>query len=97
MIFAEMEYLDDYWDFHNELKEYLSSHFEHVDSGLQCDSWFWIFDGEQKVAVDTFSSRKHQVKAIAPSPLVQQVIKALQLQYKVRVYPEPELEGHEDV
>lgn len=96
MIFAEMEYSGDYWDIHDELKEYLYSHFQHIECGLQGDSWFWIFDGNEKVALDTFSSMKHQVKAVKPSPHVQQVISTLQRKYKVRVYSEPELEGHED-
>jgi hypothetical protein len=97
MIFAEMEYPDEYWDFHHGLKEFLCSHFARVESGLQSDSWFWILDGEQKVALDTFSSRKHQVKSDKPGQHVQRVIDALLLKYKVRVYAEPELEGHEDV
>jgi hypothetical protein len=96
MIFAEMDYSDEYWDFHEELKAYISSSFERWDSGLQSDSWFWIFDGDQKVAIDTFSSMKHQVKAPNPGPLVQRVIEALQLKYKVNVYAKPEFEGHED-
>lgn len=96
MIFAEMDYPGEYWDFHNELKAYLSSSFERLDSGLQSDSWFWIFDGDEKVAIDTFSSMKHQVKARNPGPLVKRVLAVLQVRYKVNVYPKPELEGHED-
>ncbi|WP_028604322.1 hypothetical protein [Ottowia thiooxydans] len=96
MIFAEMEYPEDYWDFHGQLKDFLSAHFAHIDSGLQGDSWFWIYDGQQKVALDTFSSMKHQIKSAAPCEHVQLVIKTLQLRYKVNVYPEPEVEGTED-
>lgn len=69
MIFAEMDYPDEYWDFHDELKTHVASHFDRWESGLQSDSWFWIFDADQKVAIDTFSSMKHQVKAAAPCPL----------------------------
>ena len=54
------------------------------------------FDGEVKVAIDTFSSMKHQVKSEKPGRHVQKVIEALQLKYKVKVYERPELEGHED-
>jgi hypothetical protein len=97
MIFAEMEYPDEYWGFHEELKEFLCNHFSRVESGLQSDSWFWIFDGGQKVALDTFSSMKHQVKSDKAGQHVQQVINTLLLKYKVKVYAEPELEGHEDV
>ena len=96
MIFAEMDYPDEYWDFHDELKTHVASHFDRWESGLQSDSWFWIFDADQKVAIDTFSSMKHQVKAAAPCPLIQKVIDALSLKYKVRVYEQPEYEPHED-
>lgn len=97
MIFAEMEYTVDHWRFHEELKEFLRNHFSRLESGVQGDSWFWIFDGEQKVAIDTFSSLKHQVKSDIAGDHVQSVINALQLKYKVKVYPEPKLEGHEEV
>jgi hypothetical protein len=96
MIFAEMEYLDEYWDFHEELKEFLCNHFSHVESGIQLDSWFWILDDEEKVALDTFSSTKHQVKSAKAGAHVEDVIRVLRLKYAVRIYPEPELEGHEE-
>lgn len=96
MIFAEMEYPGDYWDFHAELKTFLAAHFQEVQSGLQSDSWFWIFDGGEKVALDTFTSRNHQIKSASPGPHVQQVIATLSGRYHLNIYPEPELEGHED-
>jgi hypothetical protein len=96
MIFAELEYPDEYWDFHEELKSFLCKHFSRVESGMQLDSWFWIFDGEEKVAIDTFSSMKHQVKSAKAGANVENAISVLRLKYTVRVYPEPELEGHED-
>jgi hypothetical protein len=95
MIFAEMKYSDDYWDLHEELKKFLCSHFPCVESGLQSDSWFWIFIGNEKVAIDTFSSTRHQVKSGKGGPHVQQVIDALLLNYQVTVYGDPILEGHE--
>ena len=95
MIFAELEYSAEYEDFHAELKRYLAQHFKHVESGLQGDSWFWIFEGPDKVAIDTFSSMKHQVKATSPGPLVRRVIAVLRLAYGVREYSCPELEPHE--
>lgn len=97
MIFAEMEYQEEYWNFHTQLHEHLSAHFQHLKSGIQGDSWFWIYDDGQKVAIDTFTSMKHQIKASVASPLVESVIEALQLKYRVKVYHEPELETHEDV
>jgi hypothetical protein len=96
MIFAQMDYPDEYWDFHEELKSYVSNHFDRLDSGLQSDSWLWVFEEDQKVAIDTFSSMKHQVKASTPSPLVQKVIDVLKLKYTVKVYEQPEYEPHED-
>ena len=97
MIFAEIEYQSEYRDFHPELAAYIGAQFSLVKSGLQGDSWIWILDGEEKVAVDTFSSMKHQIKSQKDGQHVQNVIETLRLKYKVRVYETPELEGHEDV
>jgi hypothetical protein len=96
MIFAEMEYQKDYCDFHAELLAFIDAHFSQVQSGLQGDSWIWILDGDEKVAIDTFSSMKHQIKSPKAGQHVQKVIETLLLKYKVTVYEEPELEGHED-
>lgn len=97
MIFAEMEYQSKYREFHAELLAFISTHFSQVKSGLQGDSWVWIFDGEEKVAIDTFTSMKHQIKSPKAGQHVQSVIEALLLKYKLKVYEEPEPEGHEDV
>ena len=96
MIFAEMEYQKDYCDFHAELLAFIGVHFSQVKSGIQGDSWIWIFDGEEKVAIDTFSSMKHQIKSPKAGQHVRKVIEILLLKYKVKVYEEPELEAHED-
>ncbi|MDC7827249.1 hypothetical protein PQS90_18995 [Pseudomonas sp. BLCC-B13] len=96
MIFAEIEHPEEYWEFHEELKQHLSQHFENVEHGLQADSWFWVFIEKNKVAIDTFSSMKHQVKSAGPGSHVQYVISVLQEKYKVNVYLTPELEGHGD-
>lgn len=74
----------------------MAQNFSRVDSGHQGDSWIWILDGGEKVAVDTFTSMQHQVKSAAPGPHVQKVIDALRLKYPMHVYDPPELEGHED-
>ena len=58
MIFAEIEYQKHYSDFHAELLAFVGKHFSQVQSGLQGDSWIWILDGEEKVAIDTFTSMK---------------------------------------
>lgn len=47
MIFAEMDYQEEYCDFHSQLDVHLSAYFPHLESGIQGDSWFWIYDGEQ--------------------------------------------------
>ena len=63
MIFAELNYKEHYDDFHQSLLEYVNANFERVDSGHQGDAWIWVYEGENKVAIDTFSSMKHQVKS----------------------------------
>ena len=67
MIFADMEYQSDYSDFHSELVTFIEHNFSNIKSGLQCDSWIWIFEDDDKVAIDTFSSMKHQVKCESPN------------------------------
>jgi hypothetical protein len=74
MIFAEMEYPQDYWDIHDELVRHVQAHFSQVESGHQSDSWIWITSGDEKVAIDTFTAMKHQVKSARPGPLVQDVL-----------------------
>ena len=95
MIFAEIEYPEQSQDFHSRLDNYIRSKFPNVRSGLQGDSWVWVLDGEQKVAIDTFSSMKHQVKSSSPGPHVQRVINSLTAAFKVSVYVQPVLEEHE--
>ncbi|MGV3741312.1 MAG: hypothetical protein ACO1NO_03270 [Burkholderiaceae bacterium] len=96
MIFAELQYPQHYSDAHDELLLFICTRFSQVQSGHQGDSWIWILDGGEKVAIDTFSSMKHQVKSDKHGPHVQQVLEALQRQYKINVFSVPELEGHED-
>ena len=76
---------------------YLKSKYPGIEYGLQGDSWIWIFDGDEKVAIDTFYSMKHQIKSESPqSCLVRQVIKMLSSKYKLTEYDDPEPEPHED-
>lgn len=96
MIFAELQYPHHYSDVHDELLAFLRRYFLQVDAGHQGDSWIWILDGGEQVAIDTFTSMKHQVKSVKPGPHVQKVIGILQSEYSVRIYQKPELEGHED-
>lgn len=98
MIFAEIQNELEYSEFHSELVAFISASFTGVKSGLQGDSWIWVFDGDDKVAIDTFSSMKHQVKSESPkSQLLEKVISVLSLKYDMYVYAKPELESHEDI
>ena len=96
MIFAELQYAQHYSDLHDELLALVLRHFSRVESGHQGDSWIWVLDDGEKVAIDTFTSMRHQVKSASPGPHVQNVIEALRLKYRLVVYDPPELEGHED-
>lgn len=97
MIFAELQYEGHYDGLHAQLLAFLASHFEQLESGHQSDSYIWILDGGEKVAVDTFTSMKHQVKSAAPGKHVQDVIRALQLRYPLDLYDPPLPEAHEDI
>lgn len=96
MIFAELEYPGHYQDFHHELLAFVRARFAEVESGLQGDSWIWITEGGEKVALDTFSSMKHQVKSSKPGRHVENVISAIKEKYAIKMYEGPELEAHED-
>jgi hypothetical protein len=96
MIFAEMEYEKEYSEFHGELVDFIEDWFSDVKSGLQGDSWIWIFENNEKVAIDTFSSMKHQIKSSsADSELKNKVLERIGSKYKLIIYKTPELEGHE--
>ena len=95
MVFADIEYQKHYAEFHAELLAFVEKNFSKVQSGLQGDSWIWILDGEEKVAVDTFTSMKHQIKSPKAGAHVQNVIAALRPHFVMKVYEEPELEAHE--
>lgn len=96
MIFAELQYQHHHDVIHEPLASLLGQHFSHVASGLQGDSWIWIVEDDQKVAVDTFTSMKHQVKSHAASPLLTRVLTVLEREYKVQVFEPPEYEAHEE-
>lgn len=98
MIFADLEYDEDYSDIHTRIVDFIESQFGDVKSGLQGDSWVWIFAGDEKVSVDTFTAIHHQIKCdVRSSPLLEHVIETLSKEFCVRRRAEPELEPHEDV
>ena len=97
MIFADLHYQQHYSEIHAQLVELIEANFDQAQHGLQGDSWIWIFDGQQKVEIDTFSSMKHQVKSAAPGcPLVDTVIAVLSTRYRLERYQDPQLEAHEE-
>lgn len=95
MIFAELQYEQSYPEVHGALVALLDRHFSNVRSGLQGDSWAWVLEDGQKVAVDTFTSMRHQVKSAVASSLVSQVLAVLARQYQLKILDPPELEAHE--
>lgn len=95
MIFAELECDDEYSMVHDGLAGHIKEHFASVRAGIQGDSWIWILDGGEKVAIDTFTAMKHQVKSATNGAHVQKVIEVLKLKYKLKVFEVPEPEPHE--
>lgn len=69
MIFAEPVYDGHYDSCHEELGRLLAAHFPQLRSGLQSDSWLWIGEGRELVAIDTFTALRQQVKAARPGPM----------------------------
>jgi len=95
VVFAELIDKRHYSDVHEELRALVNQYFGTVQSGLQGDSWIWIFEGREKVALDTFTSMKHQVKCRTPGPHVERVIEVLRSAYELAVFDGPEREPHE--
>ena len=97
MIYADLDYAPHYSDLHAELVELIEANFAETQHGLQGDSWIWIFEDGEKVAIDSFSSMKHQVKSDSrEGRLARNVIALLAQHYRVIEYAQPELEPHED-
>ncbi|AGN11346.1 hypothetical protein [Simiduia agarivorans] len=97
MIFAELDYPESYENIHDELVNFISLEFSNVQSGLQGDSWIWIFSESEKVVIDTFLSMKHEIKSDhLNSRLVIEVINHLKKRFVVNVYGTPEPEPHEE-
>lgn len=86
MIFAQLEYPQHYSEIHDDQLALVRRHFSQVEAGHQGDSWIWILDGGEKVAIDTFTSMKHQIKSASPGAHVQRVIDVLRTQFVVSVY-----------
>lgn len=96
MIFADLHYEKHYSDVHLALVTLLVSEFNNVQHGLQGDSLIWVFEGGDKVEIDTFYSMKHQIKCSnMRSRAVEKVIEVLRSEYVIFVYSQPEQEPHE--
>jgi hypothetical protein len=95
MIFADLKYSGCYEGVHDELFSFLQRRFDHVEGGLQGDSWIFVRLNGEEVQIDTFLSMTHQIKSPRPGEHVQSVIAALRARYEVLVYAEPEPEPHE--
>ena len=89
MIFAELDLDTPYAELHAPLVALLERHFDRVESGLQGDSWVWVFDGDTKVAIDTFTAMRHQVKADAPGALAARVVAVLRSGYPLVEFDPP--------
>ena len=55
MIFGELQYDEHYSEIHADLVALIQDNFAHVESGLQGDSWIWITEGDEKVAIDSIN------------------------------------------
>lgn len=90
MIFGEIECQQSYYDFYDELLDFIKNHFSNVESGLQGDAYIWIASVDEKVSLDTFTSMNFEIKAdISSSSLLERVIEIIEKQYSVRRYYEP--------
>ena len=87
--FAVIEHSQSYYDFYDELLNYLKRHFVCVEAGVQGDAWIWIKENKHKVAVDTFTAMQFEIKSNSKNALLQAVIDALQKKYAVRLYDTP--------
>jgi hypothetical protein len=55
MIFAEMEYPENYWGIHDELVEYLKASFPEIQYGQQSDSWIGKFQASCRLNVKAYA------------------------------------------
>lgn len=97
MIYAEIVSGRHYDEVFPELLAYIKDHFSNVESGAQGDSWIWIFADGEKVAVDTFSSMRFQIKSDrASTRLAEVVMTALGRRFELLRYPAPEWEADDE-
>ena len=84
MIYARFTHNANYEEFHSELDQYIRLKYKNVQSGLQCDSWIWVTEDDDKVEIDTFYSHKHEVKSPNKnSILARRVIEYIHKKYEL--------------
>ena len=91
MIFGEIVTEKNYCDFYPELLYFVQHHYENVESGIQGDAYIWIKDKNEKVALDTFTSMRFQIKSSQRGgTLLEGVINLLESSFSLYIYDEPE-------
>jgi hypothetical protein len=96
MIFGKLNYTEPYEEKHDKVLSCLKSEFKKIQEGLQGDSWIWVIEKNEKVAVDTFTAMQHEIKCSNKySTLVKKVIETLKKEFDLEIYENPELEAHE--
>ena len=98
MIYGEIVTHQSYYEVYRPLLNLIKANFSEVESGVQGDAYIWIKSGSEKVALDTFTSMRFQIKSNKVGGLlVEQVITTLESEYKLFIYNEPEHEGYENI
>lgn len=94
MVIGEIIHEQHYVDVFQGLLELINTMFENVDSGIQGDAWIWIFEEEEKVSLDTFSSMRFQIRVEKKDgQLLDKILSILESKYKLSLYEEPEFEN----
>lgn len=81
--------------FHYLLK-LIEHNFQNVESGSQGDAYIWIYERDEKVSLDTFTSMRFQLKAQKSGGLLtERVLSIIKTQFEFYLYEVPEIEAHE--
>jgi hypothetical protein len=87
--FAVIDHKQNYYDFYDELLNFIKRHFANVESGIQGDAWIWVLQDKQKVSIDTFYSMQFEIQSESNCDLLQSVLKTIQSKYPVNRYNTP--------
>ena len=98
MIYGEIISDKNYYDFYPELLELIQRNFENVEAGVQGDAYIWIMNENEKIALDTFTSMRFQIKSNRyGGTLLESVIQLLESKLSVYMYEKPEIEVNDDL